>query len=96
MAELLKERTAPELLYLEAKWSSLLSFGVSCDLLGEVLPNRILARQRFGDDVVALFRQVEIRCSVGRSAFQSQDNPQITQQIRRSLLDARLEPRWTG
>ena len=38
MAELLKERTAPELLYLEAKWSSLLSFGVSCDLLGEVLP----------------------------------------------------------
>jgi hypothetical protein len=25
-------------LYLEAKWSSLLSFGVSCDLLGEVLP----------------------------------------------------------
>ena len=38
LAELLQERTAPELLYLEAKWSSLLSFGVSCDLLGEVLP----------------------------------------------------------
>ena len=38
LAELLKERTSPELLYLEAKWSSLLSFGVSCDLLGEVLP----------------------------------------------------------
>ena len=38
LAELLPERTAPELLYLEAKWCSLLSFGVSVDLLREVLP----------------------------------------------------------
>jgi hypothetical protein len=35
---LLQERTAPELLYLEAKWCTLLSFGVSVDLLQEVLP----------------------------------------------------------
>jgi hypothetical protein len=38
LAELLTERTAPELLYLEAKWCTLLSFGVSVDLLREVLP----------------------------------------------------------
>jgi hypothetical protein len=38
LAELLPERTAPELLYLEAKWCTLLSFGVSLDLLREVLP----------------------------------------------------------
>lgn len=38
LAELLQERTAPELLYLEAKWCTLLSFGVSVDLLQEVLP----------------------------------------------------------
>jgi hypothetical protein len=38
LAELLPERTAPELLYLEAKWCSLLSFGVSTELLQEVLP----------------------------------------------------------
>jgi hypothetical protein len=35
---LLPERTAPELLYLETKWCSLLSFGVTLDLLKEVLP----------------------------------------------------------
>jgi hypothetical protein len=38
LAELLPERTAPELLYLEAKWCSLLSFGMTFDLLQEVLP----------------------------------------------------------
>jgi hypothetical protein len=38
LAELLTERTSPELSYLEAKWSSLLSFGVSYNLLGAVLP----------------------------------------------------------
>ena len=38
LAELLPERTAPELLYLESKWCSLLSFGMTFDLLQEVLP----------------------------------------------------------
>jgi hypothetical protein len=38
LAELLQERTAPELLYLETKWCALLSFGVTTDLLKEVLP----------------------------------------------------------
>jgi hypothetical protein len=38
LPELLPERTAPELLYLEAKWCTLLSFGMTFDLLQEVLP----------------------------------------------------------
>jgi hypothetical protein len=38
LAELLPERTAPQLLYLEAKWCTLLSFGMTSDLLQEVLP----------------------------------------------------------
>jgi hypothetical protein len=38
LAELLPERTAPELLYLEAKWCTLVSFGMTFDLLKEVLP----------------------------------------------------------
>ena len=35
---LLPQHVSPELLYLEVKWSSLLPYEVSCDLLHEVLP----------------------------------------------------------
>ena len=38
LAELLIERTAPELLYLEAKFASLVSYGLSMKLFEEVLP----------------------------------------------------------
>jgi hypothetical protein len=38
LAELLPERTAPELLYLQTKWASLMSYGLTVDLLEEVLP----------------------------------------------------------
>ena len=38
LAEKLLERTAPELLYLQTKWSSLMSYGMTVDLLEEVLP----------------------------------------------------------
>lgn len=38
LAELLTERTAPELLYLEAKFSALVSYGVTTKLLEEILP----------------------------------------------------------
>ncbi len=36
--ELLPERTTPEMLFLETKWSSLMSYGLTADLLQEVLP----------------------------------------------------------
>ena len=38
LAELLPERTTPELLYLEAKFAGLASYGTSAKLLAEVLP----------------------------------------------------------
>jgi hypothetical protein len=38
LAELLAERTSPELLYLEAKFASLVSYGLSMKLFEEVLP----------------------------------------------------------
>jgi len=38
LAELLPERTTPELQYLQAKWAALLPYGVTVDMLEEVLP----------------------------------------------------------
>jgi hypothetical protein len=38
LAELLTEHTAPELLYLESRWASLISFGMTTALLKDVLP----------------------------------------------------------
>jgi hypothetical protein len=38
LADLLPERTTPELLYLETKWASLASYGTSVKLLQDVLP----------------------------------------------------------
>lgn len=38
LTELLSEHIAPELLWLETKWASLVSFGVTADLLKDVLP----------------------------------------------------------
>lgn len=38
LAELLSTHTAPELLYLETRFASLMSYGLSVELLSEVLP----------------------------------------------------------
>ena len=38
LTDLLPDHTAPELLWLETKWSSLVSFGAATDLLKDVLP----------------------------------------------------------
>ena len=38
LAQLLSERTSPELLYLESKFASLMSYGLTVKLLQEVLP----------------------------------------------------------
>jgi hypothetical protein len=38
LAERLPERTAPELAYLEAKFASLMSYGLTAELLAEILP----------------------------------------------------------
>jgi hypothetical protein len=41
LAELLPERTAPELHYLQVKWAALMSYGLTVDLLEEVLPLQV-------------------------------------------------------
>ena len=38
LAELLPERTTPELAYLQARFAGLVSYGITADLLGELLP----------------------------------------------------------
>lgn len=38
LADLLPDRTAPELLYLETRWGSLVSYGMAARMLGDVLP----------------------------------------------------------
>jgi len=38
LAALLPERSAPELLYLETRWASLMSYGLTVDILADVLP----------------------------------------------------------
>ncbi len=38
LARLLPERSAPELVYLEAKWASLMSYGLTATMLSEILP----------------------------------------------------------
>jgi len=38
LAEVLKERTAPEMVYLESKFATLMSYGLTVELLEEVLP----------------------------------------------------------
>ena len=43
LTKVLVERTSPELLYLESKWASLMSYGVTASLLEEVFPIKISA-----------------------------------------------------
>ena len=38
LAGLLPERTTPELAYLQARFAALVSYGITADLLGELLP----------------------------------------------------------
>lgn len=47
LAALLPERTTPELLYLETRWASLVSFGLAARMLSELLPlNRPIGAER--------------------------------------------------
>jgi hypothetical protein len=78
LAELPRERVSPEMLYLEAKFASLVSYGLTVRLMGEVLPlDRRLAAERVRRD---LFRVAEAHEAELASAPTS-----IT-------LDERIEP----
>jgi hypothetical protein len=50
LAERLPERTAPELLYLQTKWASLMSYGLTIERLEEVLPIQV--------NVATVFRNI--------------------------------------
>jgi hypothetical protein len=59
LAELLPEHVSPELLFLETKWASLMSYGMTSKLLREVLPiddpvNTFTIRQHVADVAEAL------------------------------------------
>jgi hypothetical protein len=41
LAELLNERSTPELLYIQTKWAALMSYGLTVDLLSDILPMEI-------------------------------------------------------
>jgi hypothetical protein len=60
LAKLLPERTAPELAYLEAKFAALMSYGLSVDLLAEILP--------LGDEL----NKTSVRRQVQRTAERSE------------------------
>ncbi len=54
LAELLIQRTSPELLYLETRWGSLMSYGLAARMLGELLPlDRPINAERVRRDLYA-------------------------------------------
>src|SRR2546422_11297652 len=54
LAALLTESVAPELLYMEAKWSSLVSYGLSLDALQDFLPLDSSHSTEFSGDAPSL------------------------------------------
>ena len=63
LAELLPDRTLPELLFLETKWASLMSYGMTSELLQEVLPidepvNTFTLRQHVAEVAERLEREL--------------------------------------
>lgn len=54
LAEMLVQRTSPELLYLETRWGSLMSYGLAARMLGELLPlDRPIGAERVRRDLYA-------------------------------------------
>ena len=69
LADLLPERTAPELLYLETRWGSLVSYGMTAGLLGDVLPlERPVAPEQVRRHLHAVARREEASLDGGRDA----------------------------
>lgn len=68
LAEILPEHTAPELLYLESKWASLMSYGTTVKLLEEVLPLHIHPSSVF-NNVVKVSTRLEEELGEEQSVF---------------------------
>ncbi len=57
---MLFQRTSPELLYLETRWGSLMSYGLAARMLGELLPlDRTIGAERARRDLYAEARREE-------------------------------------
>ena len=70
LAALLRERTTPELSYLQARFAGLVSYGMSADLLGEILPlGRALHATTVRRQVQATAQRLEDELGDERSGF---------------------------
>jgi hypothetical protein len=69
LAELFPERTAPELVYLETKWASLMPYGMTINLLNDVLP--------VGNDLSSRTIRRNVERVVRRLDHELGDEPQV-------------------
>lgn len=70
MAAILRERTTPELSYLQARFAGRVSYGVSADLLGEILPlGRALHATTVRRQVQATAQRLEDELGDERTGF---------------------------
>jgi len=70
LAELLAERTSPELAYLETKFAALVSYGLTIKLLEEVLPiGQDLSTRTIRRQVQQAAERLEAELAQGRDAF---------------------------
>jgi hypothetical protein len=70
LAALLTEPVAPELLYMEAKWSSLVSYGMSLDALQDFLPlDRTLDVKTVRYDTLKVAKRLEAELGDEQSGF---------------------------
>jgi hypothetical protein len=70
LAELLAERTSPELAYLETKFAVLVSYGLTIKLLEEVLPiGQALSTRTIRRQVHQAANRLEAELGEGRDAF---------------------------
>jgi hypothetical protein len=67
---LLTEPVAPELLYIEAKWSSLVSYGLSLDALKDFLPiDRSLDVKTVRYDTLKVAKRLEAELGEDQASF---------------------------
>lgn len=70
LAQVLPERTTPELLFLETKWASLMSYGLTTELLQEVMPmDALLHASTIREHVCSVAQRLENELGEEQWAF---------------------------
>jgi hypothetical protein len=86
LAELLSERVSPELLYLETKFASLVSYGMTVRLMDEVLPlDRPIRPERVRRDLFGLPKRTKPNSRWYRSAWPPSRHRRRTKRRRTAL-----------